>query len=77
MFDEFRQIAKKTAKAKKLTYQHIATTTGFDLSTIRQFMCGVTDSRRVAEKIADTLGLKLLYGNGIYTVLSVEKEDNT
>ena len=77
MFEEFRQIAKMTAKAKGLTYQHIASTTGFDLSTIRQFMCGVTDSRRVAEKIADALELKLLYGNGSYTVLSTEKEDNT
>ncbi len=74
MFDEFRQIAKRTAKAKGLTYQQIADATGFDLSTIRQFMCGVTDSRRVAEKIADTLELRLLYGNGRYAVLSEAKE---
>ena len=39
-------------------------------STIKSFMCGATDSRRVAEKIADALGLKLIYSNGEYIVES-------
>ena len=31
-------------------------------------MCGATDSRRVAEKIADVLEVKIVYCNGDYSI---------
>jgi hypothetical protein len=31
-------------------------------------MCGRDDSRRIAEKIADALGVSLVYSNRIYRV---------
>ena len=37
-------------------------------STIKCFMCGRDDSRRIAEKIADALGVSLVYSNRIYRV---------
>lgn len=74
MFDEFRQIAKSTAKDKKLTYAQIASRAGIEESTIKSFMCGVSDSRRVAEKIADVLKLSLVYTNGEYKCLKEKKE---
>lgn len=64
MFDNLRQTAKKIAKAKGMTYAVIAEKAGVEESTIKCFMCGANDSRRIAEKIADVLGIKLIYSNG-------------
>jgi ABC-type Zn uptake system ZnuABC Zn-binding protein ZnuA len=67
LFDEFRQSAKKMIKGKGLTYAQIAKSSkDLQESTIKCFMCGANDSRRVAEKIADALGMELLYSNGVY-----------
>ena len=68
MFDEFRQNIKKIAKSRHLTYAQIAETSGVKESTIKAFMCGATDSRRVAEKIADVLEVKIVYCNGDYSI---------
>lgn len=68
MFDVFRQTAKKIAKEKNLTYAMIGEQAGVEESTIKGFMCGANDSRRIAEKIADVLGIKLIYSNGEYLV---------
>lgn len=53
------------AKSKCLTYAQIAEKSGVKESTIKAFMCGTTDSRRVAENIADVLGVEIVYSNGI------------
>lgn len=58
MFDEFRQNIKKIAKSRHLTYAQIAEKSGVKESTIKAFMCGATDSRRVAEKNSRCLGSK-------------------
>ena len=52
-----------------MTYAQIAEQAGIEESTVKSFMCGANDSRRVAEKIADALGVKLEYSNGVYTVV--------
>ena len=36
-------------------------------------MCEANDSRRVAEKLADALEIKLVYENGTYQVLDIEQ----
>lgn len=76
MFDEFRQKVKMIAKSKCLTYAQIAEKSGVKESTIKAFMCGATDSRRVAEKIAAVLGVEIVYSNGKYKINSnkIEKE---
>ena len=74
MFSNFRQDAKTLAKANHLTYAMIAKQAGIEESTIKAFMCGANDSRRVAEKIADVLGRTLVYSNGFY-MLADTKED--
>lgn len=66
MFDNFRHNAKLIAKEKNLTYGQIAKKAGVEESTIKCFMCGANDSRRVAEKIADALDMSLIYNNGHY-----------
>ena len=68
MFDEFRQNIKTIAKSRHLTYAKIAEKSGVKESTIKAFMCGATDSRRVAEKIADVLEVKIDYCNGDYSI---------
>lgn len=68
MFDEFRQNIKKIAKSRHLTYAQIAEKSGVKESTIKAFMCGATDSRRIAEKIADVLEVKIVYCNGDYSI---------
>jgi len=75
LFDNFRQIAKIAAKEKHLTYADLATVSGLEESTIKCFMCGANDSRRVAEKIADALNKQLVYSSGNFTL--TEKEDAT
>lgn len=68
MFDEFRQNVKRLAKEQGLTYAKIAESTSIEESTIKSFMCGASDSRRVAEKLADVLGINILYSDGEYLV---------
>ena len=75
LFDNFRHIAKVMAKEKNLTYAQIASMSGLEESTIKCFMCGANDSRRVAEKIADALGMSLIYSNGRYELTN--KEDTS
>ncbi len=78
MFDKFRQNAKTIAKQKSLTYRKISAAAGVEESTIKSFMCGATNSRRIAEKIADVLGLKIVYCNGEYEIVEEnEKEAQT
>ena len=73
MFDEFRQIVKRLAKEQGLTYAKIAESTSIEESTIKIFMCGASDSRRVAEKLADVLGISILYRDGEF--IAVEKTE--
>lgn len=68
MFDTFRRNVKRLAKERNLTYAQIAEKSGVKESTIKAFMCGATDSRRVAEKIADVLEVKIVYCNGDYSI---------
>lgn len=70
MFDEFRQNAKALAKEKGLTYARVAKLTGVEESTIKCFMCGASDSRRIAEKLADVLEVKIVYSNGTYKIIN-------
>lgn len=70
MFDEFRQNIKTIAKLRHLTYAQIAEKSGLKANTIRAFMCGVDDSRRIAEKIADVLNISLIYSNGEYKIIN-------
>lgn len=70
MFDTFRQNVKRLAKERNLTYAQIAEKSGVKESTIKAFMCGATDSRRVAEKIADVLNISLIYSNGEYKIIN-------
>lgn len=72
MFVEFRHIVKDACKEKNLTYAQIATQAGIEESTVKSFMCGANDSRRVAERLADALGIKLIYSNGTYTVAETD-----
>ena len=62
------------AKSKCLTYAQIAEKSGVKESTIKAFMCGTTDSRRVAENIADVLGVEIVYSNGKYKINSNKTE---
>ena len=70
MFDDFKQKVKMIAKSKCLTYAQIAEKSGVKESTIKAFMCGATDSRRVAEKIADVLNISLIFSNGEYKIIN-------
>lgn len=74
MFDDFRQIVKRLAKEQGLTYAQMASTAGVEESTIKCFMCGANDSRRIAEKLADVLGISILYKNGEFSAFKVEAE---
>lgn len=73
MFDEFRQIVKRLAKEKGYTYAKMAGIAGIEESTIKCFMCGANDSRRIAEKLADVLGISILYKDGEF--IAVEKTE--
>lgn len=66
MFGIFRENVKKILYDKKMTYSQLSNMSGLAESTIKCFMCGANDSRRTAERIADTLNCKIIYSNGIY-----------
>ncbi len=68
MFTDFRTTVKRLLKSRGLTYSQLSEKTGLAESTIKCFMCGANDSKRIAEKIADALNLKLVYQNGKYTI---------
>ncbi len=72
MFDFFRENVKKLLAERKLTYYQLSEKAGIAESTIKSFMCGASDSRRIAEKIADSLDFDLVYSNGVYTIRSKE-----
>lgn len=69
MFADFRQYVKEKLKEKGITYAELSSMTDIKESTIKCFMCGRDDSRRVAEKIADVLDVSLLYNNQTYNVM--------
>lgn len=73
MFKKFRQDVKRALKNKQLTYAQLGAKISIAESTIKCFMCGKSDSRRVAEKIANALDCGLRYENGEY--LLTDKED--
>jgi transcriptional regulator with XRE-family HTH domain len=62
------------AKDKNLTYSGLAKLAKVEESTIKCFMCGANDSRRIAEKLADVLGISILYKNGEF--IAVEKTED-
>ena len=68
MYTKFRQNAKEALKRKGLTYAQVAANSDIEESSIKRFMCGLSDSRRVAEIIADAIGCKLVYSNGVYNI---------
>lgn len=76
MFSDFRQVAKEKLKQQGLTYAQVAANADIEESSIKRFMCGASDSRRVAEIIADALKFKLVYSNGVYTIADESKEAN-
>lgn len=69
MFDNFRQVVKEKLSNEKITYAKLSEKSGVAESTIKCFMSGANDSRRVAEKIADALSLSLIYENKKYEVV--------
>lgn len=75
MFSEFRQNVKNSLNAKKMTYRQLADKSGIAESTIKCFMCGANNSRRVAEHIADALDASLVYNNGIYQFCNMKGEN--
>ena len=74
MFSDFRDYVKETAKKKGVTYAMLASQTGVKESTIKCFMCGANDSRRVAEKIADAMGMEMTYKKGSYFPIVSDRE---
>ena len=74
MYSEFREYVKSELKRKQMTYYKLAEKANLKESTIKYFMCGANDSRKVAEKIADTLGIELTYSDGTYKPIANDKE---
>lgn len=74
MFTNFRQYVKSELKSRGMTYATLSRMANVAENTIKCFMCGRDDSRRIAEKIADALGISLIYSNQTYEVNN--KEEN-
>lgn len=74
MFSDFRIKAKKLLKERRLSYALLSNLIGIEESTIKGFMCGASNSRRVAENIADVLGYKLVYSNRKYELIFNDNE---
>lgn len=68
MFDNFREYVKLLLKEKKMTYLQLSLASNIPESTIKCFMSGANDSRRIAEKIADSLGITFTYSNQQYRI---------
>lgn len=77
MFEDFRKSVKIILSKKKLTYSQLGTMTGTTESTIKCFMCGANDSRRIAEQIADALNCELFYSNGNHTIKEPRENELT
>ena len=60
-------------RSKRMTYSDLSEKADVSESSIKSFMCGASDSRRMAEKIADALDFDLIYSNNVYSVM--KKED--
>lgn len=75
MYSEFREYVKSKLSNNRMTYYKLAEKSNLKESTIKCFMCGANNSRKVAEKIADTLGIKLTYSNGTYKPVTNDKEE--
>lgn len=73
MFEVFRQNVKKYLKNNKMTYYQLGLKSDLAEGTIKCFMSGANDSRRVAERIADALGKKIIYSNGKYQLVETER----
>lgn len=73
MFAKFRENVKIRLFNLKLTYSQLGAMSGMAESTIKGFMCGATDSRRIAERIADSLNCILIYSDGIYDIKDKEE----
>ena len=73
MFTGFRQIAKAKLKERGMTYAQVAAVSDVEESSLKRFMCGLSDSRHIAEVIADALGYQLIYSNGVYTIAEESK----
>lgn len=76
MFTEFRQIAKDEFAKRGMSYAQVADKLKLSEGSIKSFMCGMNESRRVAEAIADMLGYQLVYSNGVYNIADESKEAN-
>jgi len=66
LFDGFRVNVKEELKKRQWNYAKLGERAQISENTVKCFMCGATDSRRVAEKIADALDCKLNYCKGAY-----------
>ena len=75
LFSEFRKEVKAYLRDNNLIYRDIAEKSKLSTGTIKCFMCGANNSRRLAEKITDTLGLKMLYFNGKYYLSENKQEE--
>lgn len=73
MFSKFRQDVKILLRSDNITYSQLSEKTGIAESTIKCFMCGASNSRRIAERIADALNCELFYSNGIYLINAKEE----
>ena len=69
MFEKFRQKVKECLKDNKMTYRQLGEVTGLAENTIKCFMSGATDSRKVAESISIALGKKMMYDNGYFYLI--------
>lgn len=68
MFGNFRQNVKEILRQNKITYGKLAKKSGISESTIKCFMSGANESRRIAEKIVDALDVSMEYQNGTYSI---------
>lgn len=76
MFDIFRQNVKECLKSKKMTYSQLSLKSNLAESTIKCFMSGANDSRRVAEHIANALSKKMIYEDGKYQLVETERKSD-
>ncbi len=56
-----------------ITYAQLSEIINVADHTVAMFMCGAANSRRLAEKIADALGLTLQYSKGEYTIVITDE----
>ncbi len=68
MFGIFRHSVKDLLKEKKMTYSQLSVLSNIPESTIKCFMSGANESRRIAEKIVDALDVSMEYQNGTYSI---------